>query len=121
MADQETRLRLEMNIEDAASAIDVLKPHAAWIHDLEWYAFLKAWNALIDYVTSQGETLLGPLAFSSYGDFTRLLRKALLSGELDAERYELVSDELLALEGILDELVRETMTNLRYQRPDLNI
>jgi hypothetical protein len=121
MADELTRLRLEMAIDDKSGAIDIMKPDAAWIDDPEWNAFIDSWFKLIDYYESQTDTVIGPLAMKSFADFIRLLRKALLSGELDESRYELVKEELTTLEYVMDEIVTQTMMNLRSHHPELNI
>jgi hypothetical protein len=121
MANEQTRLRLEMNLAEKGGVIGLLKPNAAWVNDPEWIAFQNAWGDLVSYYTDQGETVIGPITLREFADYVRLLRKALLSRELDAQRYEEVEEALMSLENTIDEIVREAMTNLRYDRPDLNI
>ena len=121
MTDELTRLGLEKTIEDAASAVDVTKIDAAWLDEPEWYAFEQACDALVHYYAEQGDTVIGPLALGGYADFTRLLRKILLSNELAAQRREQVEEALLSLEHWMDEIRKETMTNLRHHHPELNI
>src|SRR5258708_31091589 len=121
MVDELTRLGLEKTIEDRASAVDVTKIDAAWLDDPEWYAFQEAFYAVVHYYAEQGDTVIGPLALGGYADFTRLLRKILLSNQLAVHRREQVDEALLSLEGWMDEIRKETMTNLRYHHPDLGI
>lgn len=121
MSDELTRLRIENNMSDKASVIDVTKPDAAWLDDPGWEAFQDACNDLVHYCAEQGETVIGPLALGEYVYFTRLLRKALMSGELDARRHEQVEEALISLEGWMDEIRKETMTNLRYDHPEMGL
>src|SRR5687768_2638805 len=98
MKDELTRFQLEMMIETKADAISLSKPDCSWLDDPEWNQFTQAWTQLVRYYSSEGDWVIGPLTMSNYVDFTRLLRKALLSGELDAKRYEQVEEELISLD-----------------------
>lgn len=121
MADELKRLRLEMAIEEKAGAIEVSKPNLEWLDDNEWYEFEKAWSQLINYFASEGDTVIGPLALGAYADFIRLIRKALLYDELSPQRREQAEEAIIELEGVVDEILKETMTNLRYHHPELGI
>jgi hypothetical protein len=120
MSDEQIRLHLEYAIEKKAQAFDLTTANADWLRVPEWDQFIDAWYKLIHYYEEQGDTVVGPFALGSYKDFTRLLRNILLSDEFNVQVHEQAEEALGALENIMDEIVRETMTNLLYHHPELN-
>lgn len=92
-----------------------------WLDDPEWDAFQAACDELVRYYIESGDTVIGPLALGGYADFLRLLRKLLESDQLDMQRHEQAEEGLEFLENWMDEIRKETMTNLRYHHPELNI
>lgn len=108
------RLQLERKIEEIGSNIDVAKPKAQWLRDESWMNFLKAWRKLVIYYAEQGDVDIGPFALSMYVDFTRLIKRQIDSGDLDSEWQDRAKEELESLESYMDEILKETMTNLEY-------
>ncbi|MBC7869544.1 MAG: hypothetical protein H7Y09_01790 [Chitinophagaceae bacterium] len=121
MADESVRLQLEIAIEKIGSTVDITKTDLSWLEDPEWYAFQDACCDLVDYYAQHGDTVIGPLALGEYADFTRLLRKTLLFQEIDKQRSNQAEEASIFLEGWMDEIRKETMTNLRYQHPELDL
>ena len=121
MSDELTRLRIENMIERKSYSIDIIKPSAGWLNDPEWDEFLDSWSELINYYASQGDTVIGPIALGVYVDFARILRKLLLSGELDEKQREQAEEGLISLDGSMDEVRKETRTNLREHHPGLGL
>jgi hypothetical protein len=121
LADELARLQLETAIEQTGRVIDVTKAELSWLDDPEWDVFLNACYDLVRYYAYQGDTVIGPLALGEFADFTRLLRKALLFDDLDKQRSSQAEEALISLEGWMDEVLKETMTNLRDQHPELGL
>ncbi len=121
MADERVRLQLEIAIEQAGSVIDITKTDFSWLDSPEWYVFESACNDLVRYYAGQGGTVIGPLALGEYADFTRLLKNALVYYDLNEQVKSQVEEALTSLEIWMDEIRKETMTNLRYDHPELNL
>ena len=121
MADERVRLQLETAIEQTGRAINVTKTDLSWLDDPKWYAFQNACDNLVIYYAHQGDTVIGPLALGEYADFTRLLKNALVYYHLDKQRRSQVEEALTFLESWMDEIRKETMTNLRDEYSELGL
>lgn len=121
MADELMRLQLESTIEKIGMTVTITNPDLSWLDAPEWYAFENACDELVSYYAEHGDTVIGPLALGVYADFTRVLRRHLLFAELDEEHRSKALETLISLEGWMDEIRKEIMTNLRYHHPELDL
>ena len=91
------------------------------VNTSEWNDYVDAWFNLREFYDSQGGTIISPIALKQYLEFTILLRKLLLSDDLEQSRNEDITEALLFLEHVMTEIVTYGITNLREEYPNLKI
>ena len=109
MRDNEERDRLEERIIEASNQIDNMQPD--WFNSKEWDLFIESWYDLTKYYETHTDSVIGIEVVREYSDLMRLLRRLLCDEKLDLEIRKLVEEKIIELEGRMDEIIKEAVTN----------
>jgi hypothetical protein len=109
MDDNEERDQLEERIIEASNLIDNMQPD--WCNSKEWDLFIESWYQLAKYYETHTDSVIGIEVVREYSNFVRLLRKLLCDEKLDLEIRKQVEEKIIELEGRMDEIIKEAVTN----------
>jgi hypothetical protein len=104
------RSQMEDRILELANGVPV--QDSDWPHSQELYQFIDAWYDLGRYYAAHSDTVIGVEASSEYVNFARLLRRIMCDSTLETAFRQQAEDQLLALEGGMDKVIFEAVSNL---------
>ena len=106
----QNRSQMEDRILELANSVPL--EDANWPHTQQLDQFIDAWYDLGRYYAAHSDTVIGVEAVSEYVNFARLLRNLMSDGTLDTKLRQQAEDQMQALEGAIDEVVKEAVSNL---------
>lgn len=112
MRDLPERNAIEQEIVRCALAVNTVpNPPGGWLNDDEIDEFIDAWEDLILYYQGSKDFVVDIEVVREYHDFLRRLFDLVLDPELEAGLRERASEVLEELQGQMDELLKEAITN----------
>ena len=109
------REELEERIFELANSVpvgDETKGEFDWLDSPELEEFFAAWYKLAKYYEINDDIEIGVEAVSYYVEFVRLFRRILANGMIEESVRQQAEDKLNELEGNMDELIKEAVSNL---------
>ena len=104
--------RSQMEDRIVALAESVLVEDSDWPHSQQLDEFIHAWYDLARFYAAHSDTIIGVEAVCEYVDFARLLRKLMGDSAMDAELRQQAEDQMFALEGGMEKVIFEAVSNL---------
>ena len=109
MRDNEERDQWEEQIIEASNQIDNMQPN--WFNSTEWDLFIDAWYNLVKYYAEHADAVIGVEVVREYHDLMRLLRRIICDEKLGLDTRQQVKEKASELEGVMDEIIKEAVTN----------
>jgi len=106
----QNRSQLEDRIIELAESVPV--EDSNWPHSQQLDQFIDAWYDLGRYYAAHSDTVIGVEAVSEYVNFARLLRRLMCDSTLDPGLRQQAEDQMLALEGGMEKVIFEAVSNL---------
>ena len=111
MSDIARRKQIEERIVRASESVEVSKPLGGWLDDKEIEVFLDTWYELVQFYQEHDDTMLDVEVIREYVRFVRLLNLLVSNMNLDDDHRDQAETTLEELEGYMDEIVKEAVTN----------
>ncbi len=112
MSDVVKRQQIEERIIKSSESVKVVsEPLGQWLNDKELVDFLDAWYELVRFYQEYEDTMLDIEIVREYAEFVQLLNQLLSDVRLDNQHRERARDVLEELEGSMNEIIKEAVTN----------
>jgi hypothetical protein len=111
MGNVSKRKQIEERIVNTSKSVKVSKPSGSWLDDREITEFLDAWCELVEYYQEYDDTMLDVEVVREYVRFVRILNHLLSEVGLEEKHHEQAGTILEELEGYMDEIMKEAVTN----------